>query len=62
MYACNVFDNLLISCHSLSITARSVVIDRIKNTKNHSNSKSTVKSYWMVGTTLLINFRNTKRH
>jgi hypothetical protein len=26
----------------------------------HSSSKSTVKSYWIVGTTLLMNFKKTK--
>ena len=29
---------------------------------HHSNSKSTVKSYCIVGTTLLMNLRNTNIH
>ena len=34
---------------------------KIIENKNQSSSKSTVKSYWIVGTTLLINFKKTKR-
>ena len=60
MYILNFLTKKLIINNSLKSIDKINGYKIIEN-KNQSSSKSTVKSYWIVGTTLLINFKKTKR-